>query len=203
MILGLTGGIGAGKSTVARWFQEWGASWVSADEGAREVVEPGMPAFSALVDAIGHAILHCDGTLDRGVLAARMFAAPGVRETVEGILHPVITARVKELFQELPHPIVYEAPLLFEAGQEALVDCVCVVVASAMLRVERVETRDGLAAERVRERIAAQLSDEERCARADAVLENHGDLAALERTARKFWDDWTSGKPLPKRYGAF
>ena len=201
MILGLTGGIGAGKSTVARWFVQWGASWVSADAIAREVVEPGTPALDALTAAIGHAILHCDGTLDRPELARRMFAVPAVRATVEGIVHPAITERVEEQFAQLPHPIVYEAPLLFDAGHDTLVDFVCVIVASAELRVERVQARDGAAAAQVRERIAAQLSDEERCERADVVLENHGDLAALERAAHAFWDDFAGGRPLRKFYG--
>lgn len=201
MILGLTGGIGAGKSTVARWFAQWGASWVSADAVAREVVEPGTPALDELVEAFGHGILHCDGTLDRPVLAQRMFTAPGVRETVEGIVHPAITARVEEMFTQLPHPIVYEAPLLFEAGHDTLVDFVCVVIAGEEQRVRRVQARDGVDGTQVRERIAAQLSDEERCERADVVLENHGDLAALERAAHAFWDDFTGGRPLRKFYG--
>ncbi len=201
MILGLTGGIGAGKSTVARWFAQWGASWVSADEVAREVVEPGMTALEALVHELGHAILHCDGTLDRVELARRMFASPRVRLRAEAILHPAIAARVKELLAIRPSPIVYEAPLLFEAGHDALVDRVCVVVAAVQLRVERVEARDGSAAAQVRQRIAAQWSDEERCARADVILENHGDLAQLELAARLLWNDWTDGRPLRKRYG--
>ncbi|PKN25155.1 MAG: dephospho-CoA kinase [Deltaproteobacteria bacterium HGW-Deltaproteobacteria-22] len=201
MILGLTGGIGAGKSTVARWFAQWGASWVSADAVSREVVEPGEPALDALVDEIGHAILHCDGTLDRPELAKRMFASPTVRKRAEYILHPAITARVKDLLTRRPHPIVYEAPLLFEVGHEVLVDLVCVVVAAAELRIERVEARDGVVATEVRRRIAAQWSDEERCAHAGVILENHGDLVQLEQAARELWDDWTGGKPLRKSYG--
>ncbi len=200
MILGLTGGIGAGKSCVARWFGAWGASLVSADEGARAVVAPGEPALVALVETLGPGILGCDGALDRGALARRMFADEAVRATVEGVLHPAIKAWVMEAFSRLPHPIVYEAPLLFEAGHDRLVDTVCVVVASPALRVARVTVRDQATAAELEARMAAQLSDEARCARADVILQNDSDLKALEAAARALWDDWTAGRPLRREY---
>lgn len=200
MILGITGGIGAGKSTVARWFGAWGASLVSADEGARAVVAPGEPGLAALAETLGPGILCCDGALDRAALARRMFADEAVRAAVEGVLHPLITAWVTQAFARQPHPIVYEAPLLFEAGHDRLVDAVCVVVASPALRLARVQARDQAAAAEIEARMAAQLSDEARATRADVILRNDGDLVALEAAARALWDDWTAGRPLLRGY---
>ncbi len=201
MILGITGGIGAGKSTVARWLGAWGARVVSADVIAREVVAPGEPALATLAKTLGPEILACDGALDRGALAGRMFADAAVRKAVEGILHPAITARVQAAFARLPHPIVYEAPLLLEAGHDRLVDVVVVVVATPAVRAARVQARDGAAMAEIEARMAAQLTDEARRARAHAVIVNDGDLASLERAARALWDDWTAGRPLRPQYG--
>ncbi len=201
MIIGLTGGIGSGKSCVARRWRERGASLVIADEIARAVVVPGTPALAALARELGPDILDADGSLLRGELARRMFADPDVRRRVESILHPAITARVREDFARLAHPIVYEAPLLFEAGHDALVDVVVVVTAPRRLRLQRAALRDGADPAQVRARMAAQWTDAQRIARAQAVIVNDGTLAQLWAAADACWDDLVSGAPLRERYG--
>jgi len=136
-----------------------------------------------------------------GHVDPRMFADPDVRRRVESILHPAITQRVREDFARLAHPIVYEAPLLFEAGHDALVDVVVVVTAPRRLRLQRAALRDGADPAQVRARMAAQWTDAQRIARAQAVIVNDGTLAQLWAAADACWDDLVSGAPLRERYG--
>ncbi len=199
-IIGLTGGIGSGKSVAGAWFRQWGASVVDADTVAREVVEPGSETLEQLVTLVGSWCLGDDGELDRGKLAARMFADLELKKSVEGILHPAIEQRVRQLLAELPLPVVYEAPLLLEAGHDQLVSLVVVVTAPEDQRVARVMARDGVEEAAVKARMAAQWTDEQRLAKAEVELVNAGDLALFLENARRFWDDWTSGRPLARRY---
>jgi dephospho-CoA kinase len=180
-IVGLTGGIGSGKSTVARFFAELGVPVVDADRVAREVVAPGTEGLAAIVEAFGADVLAADGELDRKALGAIVFADPDARRRLEAITHPRIFTRSRERFAELAaagHPYaIYEAALLVENGSYRMFDGLIVVAASPEVQRARVEARDRLAPEEVRARIEAQLPLDEKIAVADHVIWNDGGLA--------------------------
>jgi len=178
MILGITGNIASGKSRVAARMAELGAAAVSADQLAREVVAPGSETLAALVNVFGEAILAADGSLDRSRLAEIVFADVGARKRLEAITHPAIgrlaEERLRRLWQEGHRLVVYEAPLLFEAGAVGRVDRVLVVLADTEVRLARLMARDGLDREAALRRIRAQMPQEEKAARADYVIDNSG-----------------------------
>jgi len=178
MILGITGNIASGKSRVAARMAELGAAAVSADQLAREVVAPGSETLAALVNVFGEAILAADGSLDRSRLAEIVFADVGARKRLEAITHPAIgrlaEERLRRLRQEGHRLVVYEAPLLFEAGAVGRVDRVLVVLADTEVRLARLMARDGLDREAALRRIRAQMPQEEKAARADYVIDNSG-----------------------------
>jgi len=180
MILGLTGGIASGKSFVADCFVECGALLVSADLLAREVVNPGSPTLARLVDAFGAEILTPGGSLSREVMAQTAFADPAARRLLESITHPAIAhlaeCRLSELNRSPHDLIVYEAPLLFEAGAESRVDQVLVVVAEPEVQLRRLLQRDSLNEAEARQRIAAQWSQADKVQKADFVIDNSGTL---------------------------
>jgi dephospho-CoA kinase len=186
--IGLTGGIGSGKSTVSRLLAERGAVIVDADVIAREVVEPGTPGLAAITEAFGCAILAADGALDRPALAAVVFADPGARAQLDGIVHPLVRARAAELEAGAPPDavVVHDVPLLAETGQASSYDLVVVVEADPGTRVARLVQR-GLTAEDARARIGVQASDEQRRAIADVVLDNSGTPDELEAQVDRFW----------------
>ena len=186
--IGLTGGIGSGKSTVAALLADRGARVVDADRIAREVVEPGTPGLAAVVEAFGPAVLTVDGALDRPALAAVVFADPAARATLDGIVHPLVRARAAELVAAAPPDavVVQDVPLLVETGQAASYDLVLVVEADQEIRVRRLVQR-GLAEDDARARIAAQATDEQRRAVADVVLDNSGTPEELEAQVERFW----------------
>jgi len=196
MILGITGGIACGKSTVTEFFRAEGATIVSADELAREVVRPGSDVLQALVAVFGPEILRPDGELDRPTLAARIFADPAARAKLNRITHPAIAARAEARLQELRRQgvplIVYEAPLLFEAGAEHRVDAVLVVTIDEEEQLARLVERDGLDLPAARSRIAAQLPLAEKVARADYVIDNSGTLDATSAQVRTLWQELQS-----------
>lgn len=178
MILGLTGGIASGKSTVAGYFVECGAALVSADQLAREVVNPGSPVLAKLTEVFGEVILTEQGSLNREVLASKVFAAPESRRQLEKIIHPAIAhlaeCRLADL-RKAPHDlIVYEAPLLFEAGAESRVDRTLVVLVDPQQQLERLCRRDRLSEGEARQRIAAQWPQADKVSRADFVIDNSG-----------------------------
>jgi dephospho-CoA kinase len=180
MILGLTGSIASGKSSVADCFVGCGAILVSADLLAREVVNPGSPTLAKLVDAFGVDILTPGGSLNREVMAQKVFSDPAARRLLESITHPAIAhlaeCRLAEL-QCSPHDlIVYEAPLLFEAGAENRVDRVLVVVIDPDIQLARLQKRDNLSDVEARQRIAAQWSQADKVQKADFVIDNSGSL---------------------------
>ncbi|MDH3809061.1 MAG: dephospho-CoA kinase [Desulfuromonadales bacterium] len=180
MILGLTGGIASGKSFVADSFVECGAILVSADLLAREVVNQGSPTLAKLVDAFGVEILTAGGSLNREVMAQKIFSDPLARHRLELITHPAIAhlaeCRLMAL-KNLPHDlIVYEAPLLFEAGAESRVDQVLVVVIDPALQLERLLTRDEISEAEAKQRIAAQWPQADKVQKADFVIDNSGSL---------------------------
>ena len=180
MILGITGNIASGKSFVADIFVECGAILVSADLLAREVVTPGSPTLASLVDAFGLDILTAGGSLDREVMAQKVFVDPLARHHLESIIHPAIAhladCRLTEL-KNSPHDlIVYEAPLLFEVGAEGRVDKVLVVVIDPALQMERLLQRDKLSETEARQRADAQWPQADKVQRADFVIDNSGSL---------------------------
>ena len=186
--IGLTGGIGSGKSTVSRLLAERGAVIVDADAIAREVVRPGTPGLAAVAQAFGVAILAADGSLDRPALAAVVFADTEQRAKLDGIVHPLVRARATELAAAAPPDavLVNDVPLLAETGQASSYDLVVVVEADVETRVARLVQR-GLTAEDARARIAVQATDEQRRAIADVVLDNSGTPEQLAAQVERFW----------------
>jgi dephospho-CoA kinase len=186
--IGLTGGIGSGKSTVAALLAERGARVVDADRIAREVVEPGTPGLAAVVSEFGAEVLTAEGALDRPALAARVFGDPAARARLDAVVHPLVRARAAELVAAAPADavVVQDVPLLVETGQAGTYDLVLVVQTDLETRVARLVQR-GLSAEDARARIASQATDEQRRAVADVVLRNDGDRDALAAQVDRFW----------------
>jgi dephospho-CoA kinase len=191
LILGLTGGIASGKSLVAETFRSLGALVLSADELAREAVRPGSEALARLVGRFGPEILQVDGSLDRKLLAERVFTDARAREALNRITHPAIAAlaekRLRELSLRGEALVIYEAPLLFEAGAERRVDAVLVVRIDEGLQRERLMRRDGLSERQACARIAAQMPQAEKVARADYVVDNSGSPAATAEQVRQLF----------------
>ena len=190
--VGLTGGVGSGKSTVARILADRGVPVVDADTIAREVVEPCAPAYREVVEAFGPGILREDGTLDRGALGRKVFSDPALRRRLEGITHPHILRRMSGEIDRLGDRgcelVVLDIPLLFEVGLEDMCDEVWVVWAAKERRIGRVASRDGLDSDEVERRMGAQMPLEEKVARADAVIDNDGSLEDTSDRARRLLD---------------
>ena len=186
--IGLTGGIGSGKSTVAVLLAERGAIVVDADRIAREVVEPGTLGLAAVAEAFGADVLTSDGGLDRPALAAVVFGDTAARARLDGIVHPLVRARSVEILGSLPADavVVQDIPLLVETGQAGSFDLVLVVEADVDTRVARLVQR-GLGEDDARARIAAQATDEQRRAVADVVLDNSGTPEELAAQVDRFW----------------
>jgi dephospho-CoA kinase len=188
--IGLTGGIGSGKSTVAALLAQHGARVVDADRIAREVVEPGTPGLAAVVAEFGGGVLTGDGALDRPALAGLVFGDPAARARLDAVVHPLVRARAAELVAAAPADavVVQDVPLLVETGQAGSYDLVLVVETDLATRVARLVDR-GLTAEDARARIASQATDEQRRAVADVVLRNDGDRDALAAQVERFWSE--------------
>jgi dephospho-CoA kinase len=189
--VGLTGGIGSGKSEVSRRLVSLGARLVDADAVAREVVEPGTPGLAEIVESFGERILLADGSLDREAMGAIVFADDAMRERLNAIVHPLVGIRMQELVDEAPADaiIVYDVPLLVENGLAALYDLVVVVDAPVELQVRRLTTLRGMTEEAARARIAAQATREQRTAVADRVIDNSGSLEALTAQIDELWSE--------------
>ena len=195
MQIGLTGGIGSGKSTAAQRFAELGALVVDADAIAREVVEPGTPGLAAVVAEFGERVLAADGRLDRPALAALVFGDEAARGRLNAILHPLVRRRVAErIAAGRPGTVVVQdVPLLAETGQAGSFDLVVVVEAPEQLRIERLVTDRGMPAEQARARMAAQATDEQRRVIADVVLINDGSPEQLREQVDRFWAERVAG----------
>jgi dephospho-CoA kinase len=193
--IGLTGGIGAGKSAVSATFAECGAVIVDGDVIAREVVEPGTEGLASLVEAFGDDILLPDGSLNRPALAAKAFRDDDARKKLNGIVHPLVGKRRAEIIAAVAEDavVVEDIPLLVESGMAPLFPLVVVVHADAEVRVRRLVEQRGMSEEDARARIAAQADDEQRRAVADVWLDNSGSPAELERRAHDVWN----GRILP------
>ena len=186
--IGLTGGIGAGKSTVARLLAEHGAIVVDADALAREVVAPGTPGLQEIVETFGDGVLRADGSLDREALGRIVFADPDKRRTLEAITHPRIGERTAALFDSAGEDdvVVHDVPLLVELNMAGLYEAVNVVEAPDDVRLERLEAR-GLPRDQAAERIRSQADRDQRRAVATFVIDNAGDEAALRRRVDEVW----------------
>jgi dephospho-CoA kinase len=185
--VGLTGGVGSGKSTVAALLARHGAVVIDADALAREVVEPGSPGFDAVVARFGSTVV-TDGRLDRAALAGLVFGDERALAELNAIVHPLVGERAAELMAAVPpdRVVVYDVPLLVEADLAAGFDVVVVVEAPAETRLARLQRR-GLSTEDANARMAAQASDEERRAAADVVIENDGSEAELKERVDELW----------------
>jgi dephospho-CoA kinase len=189
--VGLTGGIGSGKSTVAQLLRGLGATVIDADVVAREVVEPGTPTLAAIAERFGNQLIRPDGSLDRAGLAAIVFPDPVALADLDRITGPAIAERVEELRRSAdPYTIsVYDMPLLVERRLWPREHLTVVVGAAAETRVRRLVDQRGLDAADARHRIARQATDAERRAAADVWVDNDGDLAATEAQVRRLWFD--------------
>ena len=188
-IIGLTGGIGAGKSEVARILSRRGIPVINADQLSREVVEPGSPGLKAIIKRFGKSVLRADGSLDRKGLARRVFANTEERLVLEGISHPLIRERTEAhllVLEEGNTPVcILESPLLFEASQDELCDAVISVVADFNLRAKRVKRREGLTIDQFQQRVDAQINDDTRRRLSDMIVENNGSLEDLRRSVNR------------------
>lgn len=190
-LIGLTGGIAAGKSTVANVWQRLGALHIDADQLAREVVEPGTPGLRQVVDEFGLGVLAPDGSLDRSALAAIVFQDPDKRAKLEGILHPLIQERTRELLQRASQTlgperlVVYSIPLLVETDSPLPFDAVVTVEAPEQKQIDRLVQNRGLTLEQAKSRIGSQATPAERARRADYILNSNQAIELLERDARE------------------
>jgi dephospho-CoA kinase len=192
LLVGLTGGIGAGKSTVAAMLQRRGATVIDADDLARRAVRTGTPAFERIVEVFGDEVVAADGELDRAALAAIVFADQERRRELERITHPEVARLLRDALEPLRETddvVVYASPLMVESGMSDACDVLVVVAAPAEEQLRRVGAQRGLAESDVRARMAAQASDDERAAEADVILDNGGTLEELEAQVDHLWRD--------------
>ncbi|MFD9241985.1 dephospho-CoA kinase [Streptomyces sp. NPDC059556] len=189
--VGLTGGIGAGKSEVSRLLVSYGAVLIDADRIAREVVEPGTPGLAAVVEAFGEGVLTAEGTLDRPKLGSIVFADADRLAALNAIVHPLVGARSAELESRAGtgDVVVHDVPLLTENGLAPLYDLVVVVDASPETQLDRLVRLRGMAESEARARMSAQATRAQRLDVADLVIDNDGPLDALEPQVRKVWDE--------------
>jgi dephospho-CoA kinase len=186
---GLTGGIGAGKSTVARLLAERGAIVLDADLAARTVVEPGKPGLAEVAEVFGPGVLREDGSLDRAALAKVVFADEERREKLNAIVHPKVRAWMAERVAAAPEGsiVVQDVPLLVEGGGSRLFEYIIVVDAEDETRIKRLVADRGMAEDEARARIAAQASREQRNAAADWLIDNNGSPAELPSAVSELW----------------
>ena len=191
LLVGLTGGIGSGKSTVARMLADRGAVVLDADVLAREAVEPGTAGFDAVLGRFGEAVRSTGGSLDRARLAAIVFADDDARRDLEAIVHPQVRSRIAEAVAahaDSDAVIVVDSPLLIETGGHGSFPVVVVVTAPDEARVARLAAR-GMREADVRARMAAQMPLEEKAAHADVLLDNAGSESELEAQVDRLWAD--------------
>ena len=191
-IIGLTGGIACGKSTVSRVLRALGAAIIDADALAHELSQPNAPIFNAYVERFGREIVTAGGTLDRATIAARVFSDPAVRAEVDAVTHPLIRTAAEERLCAAraaeKRAAVLDVPLLFEAGWDTLADEVWVVALPAEEQIARLLARDKTMSEgEARARISAQMPLAEKCARADIVIDNSGTVEETRECIEQLW----------------
>ena len=188
MKVGLTGGIGAGKSTVADLFSQKGAVVIRSDELARQVIEPQTPGFQQVIDRFGEDFVNSEGYIDRAKLAQIVFQDDAALKDLENIVHPLVRSKTNQIIDQHTSEtiIVNEIPLLLEKKMESLFDFLVIVISSEKNRLERLSQR-GLTAEQASARMSKQVSDDERKAAADFLIVNDGNLDQLEADVEKIW----------------
>ena len=194
LTIGLTGGIGSGKSEVAGMFNQLGVPVIDADVIAHQLVEPGTEALTEITAAFGETILTSEGTLDRAKLAGIVFNKPDMKQQLETIIHPRVREQIKaykDAHKNEPYIIVV-IPLLLESGQRDLVDRVLVVNAAETVRIQRVLARDGRREEQIRSIMRNQADDAQRRAAADDNIDNSGSLDDLTISVRKLHQQYIS-----------
>ena len=192
LLVGLTGGIGTGKSTVARMLEKRGAVVFDADVLARQAVAPGTPGFDQVIERFGPNVLAPGGGLDREALASIVFSDPAARRDLEGIVHPEVRrmfAEGCEEYRDSDRVVVFSAPLLVETGMHTAFDRLIVVSAPVATQIERLMRDRGMAERDVQARIAAQLPLEAKAEVADILVDNEGTLEDLERRVERVWRD--------------
>ncbi|MDX6317374.1 MAG: dephospho-CoA kinase [Nocardioidaceae bacterium] len=187
--VGLTGGIGSGKSTVGALLAEHGALVIDSDALAREVVAAGSTGLAAVVDAFGPEVLTATGELDRAAMGRRVFADPAARTRLEAVIHPLVRRRAAEIEATAPTDavVVHDIPLLVETRQAGDFDVVVVVDAPVEIQIDRLTRERGMTAEEARSRIDAQASREERLAAADHVVANDATRVQLSQAVDRLW----------------
>ncbi|NJP49522.1 dephospho-CoA kinase [Streptomyces sp. SBST2-5] len=202
--VGLTGGIGAGKSEVSRLLVECGAVLIDADRIAREVVAPGTPGLAAVVEAFGEEVLAPDGSLDRPKLGSIVFSDPEKLAVLNSIVHPLVGERSRELEEAADDDavVVHDVPLLTENGLAPLYDVVIVVDASPETQLDRLVRLRGMSEADARARMAAQATREQRREIADIVIDNDVPLPELERRVKEVWADLVRRAREAKEQGA-
>ena len=188
MKVGLTGGIGAGKSTVADLFSQKGAVVIRSDELARQVIEPQTPGFQQVIDRFGEDFVNYEGYIDRAKLAQTVFQDDAALKDLENIVHPLVRSKTNQIIDQHTSEtiIVNEIPLLLEKKMESLFDFLVIVISSEKNRLERLSQR-GLTTEQATARMSKQVSDDERKAAADFLIVNDGNLDQLEVDVEKIW----------------
>ena len=198
IVIGLTGGIGTGKSEVARILQGLGAALINADQVGHEAYKPHSEIWQEVVKAFGEEILQPNGEIDRKKLGSIVFSHPQQLVRLNQIMHPrmarIVAQRIERLREEGVPVVVVEAALLFEAGWDSLVDEVWTTDSTVEAIISRLQARNGFSEEEIRKRINSQMSAKERLARADVVIDNSGDVANLERTVQSLWNNRVKGK---------
>ncbi|MFI6462113.1 dephospho-CoA kinase [Streptomyces sp. NPDC050528] len=199
--VGLTGGIGAGKSEVSRLLVGYGAVLIDADRIAREVVAPGTPGLAAVVEAFGEDVLGADGALDRPKLGSIVFADPEKLAVLNEIVHPLVGRRSRELEAAAADDsvVIHDVPLLAENALAALYDLVIVVDASPETQLDRLVRLRGMTEDDARARMAAQATREKRLAIADIVIDNDVPLETLERRVRDVWAELVRRAHVPQQ----
>jgi dephospho-CoA kinase len=192
LLVGLTGGIGSGKSTVARLLEKRGAVVFDADLLAREAVAPGTPGHAAVIERFGADVLAPGGELDREALASIVFADPSARRDLEQIVHPEVRrlfAEGSEAYGDTDRVVVFSAPLLVESGMHTAFEILVVVSATVATQIERLMRQRGMSEASIRARIDAQAPLEDKAAVADFIVDNEGTLDDLESQVERLWND--------------
>jgi dephospho-CoA kinase len=202
LVIGLTGGIGAGKSEVAQLLEELGARVINADKVGHEAYRPGSDSWRQVVQAFGEGILQATGEIDRGKLGAIVFSDPGQLARLNGILHPTMAGIVADGLERLRSDgvrvAVVEAALLLEAGWDSLVDEVWTTDAPVEAVMGRLKERNGMSGDEVQKRIDSQMDRAERLARSHVVVDNSGNMAALNSVVHGIWESRVEGRIADK-----
>lgn len=194
LIVGVTGGVAGGKTTVSKVFEEEGAYLLEADQIARELVQPFSPAWKELIGVFGEEILEEDGTIDRKRLATRIFSDSNQRRLLNGILHPRIKEEMEKRAKEIGRKdqeaiVVFDVPLLVETGFHREMDRVVVVTSEEAQQIERLKERAGMSKEETRWIISSQMPTEEKVKAADFVIPNEGSIEETRRRAKEVFQE--------------